>query len=480
MTVTAEPRHATARTAAPTRGPLVEAASLMISRTAFMPWQRYVADVANEYYETDSGEIRLRYETVVLVVPRQQGKTTLLEPELVTATLRRPDIDAIYTAQDRQMSKRRLIDELYDKRIARRPELVGSFKARRSNGSESITYVNGSRISTVAHTDEAGHGLTLDLAVLDEAFAHNDLTVVTALEPTTITRPDPQLWIVSTVGDGTDGLLQHYQEIGELSLKDPTTRVAYFEWSADDDADRDDPDVWARTMPALGHTIDIERVARRRADLPADLFDRSYLCRRPTLALTAKIPPAAWRDCGPDARTSGALSPKAPYVVALDIVADRSSVTVAVAGPADADPSTLQVVTTELTGSSTTVAPEIVQLVMNLPRPWHLVADRRAGAGALIDELVLLGVPVAELGAAEIVTCCGTFYDAVTDRRLAHDGQPLLDAAARHAMTRPLGDAWCWDRRRSPVEISALIAATNAVGSHRARYGMVPRRGGIH
>ena len=216
------PRFGTPRSDRPTRGPEIEAASLLISRQAFMPWQRYVSDIANEV-DPETG--LLWYETVVIVVPRQQGKTTMLEPQLVAAALRRPDIDVVYTAQDRQMSKRRLIDELADKRLGRRPELSGQYKVRRSNGSESIRWSNGSQITTVANTDEAGHGLTLDLAVLDEAFSHDDLTVVTALEPTTLTRPDPQVWIVSTVGDGSDGLLQHYQELGARSLLDPDTRI---------------------------------------------------------------------------------------------------------------------------------------------------------------------------------------------------------------------------------------------------------------
>lgn len=469
------PRFSTARNLErETRGCDVEAASLLISRTPFMEWQRHVCDVANEI---DPATGLLWYETVILVVPRQQGKTTLLEPELIAAALRRPDIDVIYTAQDRQMSKRRLIDELGDKRLARRRELQGQFKIRRSNGSESITFGNGSRISTVANTDEAGHGLTLDLAVLDEAFSHNDLTVVTALEPTTITRPDPQLWIVSTVGDGTDGLLQHYQEIGEISLTDPATRVAFFEWSAGDDDDRDDPDTWARCMPAMGYTIDADRIRRRRAELPADVFDRVYLCRRPSLAMVAKISPERWRAAGPGDDT-GPLMPTGPYVLALDVLADRSAVTVAVAGRAPGG--AVGVVCHTLTGSSVTLPAAVLELYRSLPSPVDVVADRRAGAGSLIDALIRLGLPVRELGALEVVTYAGTMFDLIEGLELRHDGQAGLDAAAGSAVTRPLGDAWAWDRRRSPVETSPLIAATNAAGAHRAVYGAIPTSGRIY
>lgn len=473
------PRYATARRPErPTRGTTVEASSLLIARSPFMPWQRLVADVANEYElvpnpDTGALEIRLCYETVVLVVPRQQGKTTLLEPTLVTAALRRPDIDVVYTAQDRQMSKRRLIDELADKRLSRRPELAGAFKIRRSNGSEGIRWSNGSQITTVANTDAAGHGLTLDLACIDEAFSHDDLTTVTALNPATVTRLDPQLWIVSTVGDGTDGLLMHYQEIGELSLNDPTSRVAYFEWSATDDDDRDDPAVWRRVMPALGHTITEERIAGRRAELPPAEFDRSYLCRRPTSALTAKLSPVDWALCTSEVD----LEPQPPFVMTFDIAADRASVAVAVAGRCNGRTA---VVTHTLTGPSSTMTAEVLALHSALEYGTPVYADRRAGAGSLIDALGLEGLPVLEVTASQLVTNSTTFYDLVSSAGLWHDSQPRLDAAARVATTRPVGDAWAWDRRRAEIEISELIAATNAVGIHRSTFGTGPTTGGIH
>lgn len=459
------PRYGTERSDRPTRGDLVEAASLLIGRTAFLPWQRHVSDIANEI-DPETG--LLHYETVVIVVPRQQGKTTLLEPTLVSAALRRPDVDVVYTAQDRQMSKRRLIDELADKRLGRRPELSGSFKVRRSNGSESIRWSNGSQITTVANTDEAGHGLTLDLACLDEAFSHDDLTVVTALEPTTITRPDPQVWIVSTVGDGSDGLLQHYQELGERSLSDPSTRVAYFEWSATDDDDRDDPATWARVMPSLGFTIDPERVRGRRATLTPEVFDRAYLCRRPTTELSARLPAGAWDACARSSSTPIDLDPTS-IVVALDVAADRASTSIAVAGYAT-DSRRLAVLVHSIPSVSAAAVSEIAQLVGRLG-PRRLLADRRAGAGALIDALAVVGVPVEEVSSSMLVTHCGSLYDAIIAQEVEHDSQPLLDAAARSAISRPLGDAWAWDRRRSPVELSPLVAATNAVGGHRAAFG---------
>jgi hypothetical protein len=462
------PRYGTERNLErATIGPDVEAAAVILTGAPFMPWQRHVTDIAGEI---DPATGLLHYEIVVLVVPRQQGKTTALEPKLVHAARRRPDVDVVYTAQDRQMARRRLLDDLVDKRLARCRPLAGHWKARRSNGSEGIRWSNGSQITTVANTDEAGHGLTLDLAVIDEAFSHPDLTVVTALEPTTITRPDPQVWIVSTIGDGTDGLLLHYQDIGLAALADPTTRVAYFEWSATEHDDRMDPAVWARVMPALGRTITTDRIRSRFATLDPGVIDRAYLCRRPTAELVAPLPPAAWATCAvPD------TYPAPPYVIAVTVNASRTLTSIAVAG-AGSEAGRVSVVVDTRPGV-TWAAPAVVELAGRL-RADEVVADRRGGAGSIIDAATHLGRPVRELGPGDVVTYAGTFHDLVTDLELEHPADELLDIGAARAVTRPLGEAWAWDGRRSPVEVAPLVAATNAAGAHRERFGPIAAAGG--
>ena len=45
-----------------------------------------------------------------------------------------------------------------------------------SDGNTSLVWKNGSRISVLDNTPTAGHGKTLDLAVIDEAFSDKDST----------------------------------------------------------------------------------------------------------------------------------------------------------------------------------------------------------------------------------------------------------------------------------------------------------------
>jgi hypothetical protein len=421
-----------------------------------MTHQRHIVDVALEL--NDDG--RLVYGVVVLVMPRQNGKTTLVESLLTWGQHRRPDSTAVYAAQNRLMARGRLLDEYEAKRLARAYATKGLYTCRRSNGSEGIYWRNGSKLVIVANTDDAGHGLTTDQAVVDEAFSQRDLRMVAALSPTMITRPDPQLWIISTPGDGTDGLLMHYQDVGLASLYDEQTNVAYFEWSRADDESPQDPEVWRRRIPAIGQTINEDRLRLELASLGEPEFDRAYLCHRREETVIQKIPPDVWaRQHRPEA------VPTAPHVLAFDVAHDRQSATIATCSRTQT-PGEVVVIVEHRPGTSWLI-PELVRLQARY-RPAAIVGDRRAPAGSLIDRLTAKGVPVLEPDTVEFTQSGGVLYDGlVDDGNIVHTGQADLDKAVAQAHTRPLGDSWAWNRRDSPVDISPICAVTMAAWGHR-------------
>ena len=429
-----------------------------------MPHQRHIVDVALEVDDTG----RLAYGVVVLVMPRQNGKTTTVESLLTWGPHRRPDSTAVYAAQNRLMARERLLDEYETKRLQRSAHTRGRYLCRRSNGSEGIYWRNGSKLVIVANTDDAGHGLTTDQAVVDEAFSHGDLRMVSALSPTMITRPDPQLWIISTPGDGTDGLLMHYQDVGLASLFDDSTNVAYFEWSRDDGEAVDDPAVWARRIPALGNTITEQRLRLELVSLGEPEFDRAYLCHRREETVVQRIPADVWaRQCRPEA------VPTDPHVLAFDVAHDRQSATIATASRTQT-PGEIVVLVEHRPGTSW-IIPELVRLQAR-HRPAAVVADRRAPAGSLIDRLAVKGVPVLEPDTVEFTQSTGVLYDGlVDDANIVHAGQPDLDRAIAQARTRPLGDSWAWNRRDSPVDISPVCAVTMAAWGHRKLFPSATR-----
>ena len=227
-----------------------------------MPWQQLVADVAGEIDERTG---RLAYTELGLTVPRQSGKTTFIEAKFChrcTATsFYGPRQQLVYTAQTRQKARDKLEEDFIPDLEAARA-WKGRFRSALANGHEHIRFANGSRFALEASTEKAGHGGTLDEAYLDEAFAHQDFRLEQAFGPAMITRVNKLLMWISTAGWlGGSPYLEAKVEAGRRSAEQERGRgLAYFEWSAPQDADPGDESVWWGCMPALGHTITADDV----------------------------------------------------------------------------------------------------------------------------------------------------------------------------------------------------------------------------
>lgn len=449
------PRDLTRRT----RGPEVARIATALGTPSLMPWQQHVADVA---LEVDDGGL-LVYGEVVLTVPRQSGKTTLLLALMVHRALAFESAQRIiYTAQTRNDARRKWEDEHV--RLLERSPLASIMQVRKALGFESILWTNGSNHSISSSTEKAGHGETLDLGVVDEAFAHEDARLEQALKPTMITRPQPQLWVVSTAGSPKSHYLRSKVDAGRLQVElgQPST-VAYFEWSAPPDAPPQDPATWRSCMPALGHTIAERAVANHAATMPVTEFRRAYLNQWPDEAATGwtVIAEHAWTSLA-DHRST----PVDPVSFALDVTPDRSRSAVAVAG--GRSDGRLHVEVVEHNAGTTWVVGRLQDLVAKW-NPCAVVLDAAGPAGTLLPALQAAGIEAITPSTREVAQATGMFYDAVLQGGLAHLDQPSLKAALAGAQQRPLGDAWAWARKGSAVDISPLVAVTLAGWGHATR-----------
>ena len=269
------PRYATARNPSrKTRGPELAAIAARLG-TPLMEWQRLIADVGLEVL--DDG-ITPAYREIVVTVPRQSGKTALVLAWELHRALAWGSPQAIaYTAQTGFDARRKLMDDqvpaLQNSTLA--PSIKRIYTA---NGNESIIFRNGSRIQVLPSTPTAGHGKTISLAVIDEAFADYEGIREAALLPAMATKRDGQILIVSTAGTSESMFLRRKVDAGRQAIKDGLINgVAYFEWSADPDDDPFDPITWAKCMPALFHTIDTSTIDHALATMTLTDFRRSYL-----------------------------------------------------------------------------------------------------------------------------------------------------------------------------------------------------------
>ena len=131
-----------------------------------MPWQQLVADVGGERLPDG----RPAYREIIVTVPRQSGKTTLiLAWEVHRALLWDQPQRIAYTAQTGQDARSKLIEDQWDDILSRSPMKSAVRQAKRAMGATALIFKNGSRIDALATSADAGHGKTLGLAVIDAA-----------------------------------------------------------------------------------------------------------------------------------------------------------------------------------------------------------------------------------------------------------------------------------------------------------------------
>src|SRR5580765_2255902 len=318
-----QPRWATPRRPERrTLGPRVAAIAAKLG-LPFMPWQELVSNVGFEL--RDDG--RLQYRKVIVSVPRQCGKTTMLLAWEVDRALGWGSRQrVIYSAQTGKDARGKLLEDQV-------PLLEGSpFRAAvastvKSNGSESILFKGGSRISVLSGSDTAGHGKTIGLGVIDEAWKDEDAAREQALLPAMRTVANAQLIIASTMGTDESLYLNAIIDGGRVVAEDPDARTCYFEWSAPDDADPADPLTWWSCTPALGFTIEEETIAAEYETALAEgklgEFRRASLNQR-TQSAERVIPAAAWEQvCSAD------VVAQAPFVLGVDCTPDQAHSSIA-------------------------------------------------------------------------------------------------------------------------------------------------------
>ena len=451
------PRWATKRTPGrPTVGPQIFEQARQLG-FVMMPWQEQVAMVAGELLpDPENPHLWVpAYRDVGIYVPRQSGKTTYILSKMFQRARgwvdQRGPQRIAYTAQTGNDARKKLVED-WVPIIAPRRAKLGVSRILTGMGNEGVVFRNGSRTVLLASTAEAGHGKTIDEAFKDEFFADTDDRRDQALGPAMITKAAAQTTTTSTAGTEDSVPLNALVERGRAAVEaDRREGVAFFEWSAEPDADPDDPATWWSCMPALGFTQTEAAVRLERERMKDGEFRRAFL-NQPTKSDDRVIPVGSWA-----AVCSSHLAPlSAGAVFGLDMNPERTATSIA--GATGGSIPTVELV--EYIEHSSPVE-RCRQLAANHGAVF--VIDKSGPAGSLIATLVEEGVTVVEFGPRDVVAACGEFYDRVMQARVTVRTHPRLDLAAAAAVRRPVGDAWVWGRKRAQGDVSPLMAATLAI-----------------
>lgn len=443
------------------------------------PWQRWLLIHALETLPDGS----FRFRNVVVLVARQNGKSTLSQVLALFAIYVLGTNLVLGTAQDLDTA-----EEVWEGAldiIEETPELAElADKPIKVNGKKAIRLKTGERYKVKAATRSAGRGLSGDLIMLDELREHQSWDAWGAITKTTMARPNAQVWALSNAGDSTSVVLRYLRKMAHAAIGDPDgicgesdpaselpddepteeievedeDSLGIFEWSAPPGCDVWDRDGWAQANPSMGHTITERTISSAAKTDPEWVFRTEVLCQWSDGTLEGPFPPGSWDAC----RDAESEIPEGGEIKAcLDVSWNRGAAHVAVAGLRSDGLPHVEVV------ASRAGTRWVVDWFTDEEHPhrakWPIAVQNGSPAASLTDELRAAGLEVVEWKGAEVGRACGGVYDLVRDKRLRHRGQPVLDLPAGAALTRPVGEAWAWDRKHSPVDAAPMVAATGAL-----------------
>lgn len=384
---------------------------------------------------------------VGLIVGRQNGKGAILEARELAGLFLFGEQLILHSAHEfktAQEAFRRVLGL-----VQNTPDLEKLVsRVRTSHGEEGIELRSGARLRFVARSTGSGRGFSGDVVILDEAY-NLPGQAMGALLPTMAARPNPQVWYTSSAGTEDSEVLARLKERGATG----SSRLAYFEWSADARASLDDRDAWAQSNPGLGIRILPEFVEAERAALPEVEFARERMGIWADARREAAINAVLWASL-----VDADCEARSPVAFAVEINAERtkSSIMAAIKRP----DGLVQVESIAYQPGTSWLLDKLKALNVDW-QPVGIALNPSAAAGSLIPGLQAAGIEPALVSGREEAQACGAFYDAIVDKSIRHGNQTVLNIAVEQATKRPVGDSWVW-HRRTAMDISPLNGATLA------------------
>lgn len=410
------------------------------------PWQeRVVRGMLGERLDR-----RFAASQVGVVVPRQQGKGVILEARALAGLFLLEERYIIWTAHELKTAQAAFLR--LRGWIDGAPELSAMVRQMYTGNTEnSIVLNDGRTLRFLARTHGSGRGLTADALILDEAYALKQGELA-ALMPTIATSDNPQTIYTSSAGMPNSEVLAGLRERG---MNPASKGLAYFEWSAKDDADPDDMSALIEANPGLGKRLSLEHVASERAAMDDETFKRERLGIWARIGGDSAISAESWA-----ARLDHESVAGARVAFAVDVPPARDVATIAAVSERPDGVWHVEIVDRR---DGVSWVPLRLRELRDRWKPVSIILDEGSAAGALIPAVKREGVRTTPLSMKSYGQACAAVFDAVQQGGLAHTGQVELDDAVAGAQVKGIGDSlWRWNRKSPVNDISPLIAVSLA------------------
>lgn len=436
---------------------------------SFDQWQHGIGAVA--LGKRKDGKYAATVGGVVLSIPRQVGKTFLVGMIVIALCILCPGLTVLWTAhRTRTGTKTFKTMQGYVKRkqIKKHLKVSRSDGIRTANGEQEIEFANGSIIMFGARADGFGRGFDkVDVEVFDEAQILDEKALEDMI-PATNQSEQPSGGLIFYMGTPPrpvdKGAEFSSRRSGALAGEEPD--MAYVEFSADDDADVDDPLQWQKANPSFPDRTPLEAMLRMRKNLRnEDSF------RREALGIWATSSPRVIDEDSWKRVADAASMAVERLVMAIDVAPNRSVASVALAGRR-ADGLWHVELDEHRTGADW-VVPWVVERA-GKNRLHAVVADEMSGLVKWRNGTAYLGdsdvkVTLAAAEGRDMAIACAGFFDAVMSPTtlVRHTDQPQVNVALSVARKRPLSGGWAWNRKDEDSDITPVVAETLALWGAR-------------
>ncbi|PPG29653.1 terminase [Pseudoclavibacter sp. RFBB5] len=456
------------------------------------PWQEWLLIHALELLEDG----QYRFKRVIVLVARQQGKTTLASVLaawwLYVDSKRHPDqvpplkFKVVGVAQNLDIAREpwKAVKLWVDPQ----PETVeeaelaiadlqsATARVSDTNGKEAIVARN------LAHYEiraaKNARGKPAARLILDELREQGTWDAWNAVSQTLKAFWSGQLWGISNAGDASAVVLRAQRDAA-LALQQSWTdmveagileaeewangndiTLGLFEWSAPDGCPMDDLDGILQANPSIGYGA--MTVQSALADMPPSMEEAGYrtevLCQWVMSRVAPFLSPEKWGDASdPDS----SVPDDARQVLGVSTAGNRSMTTIGVVG------------------ERTDGRKHFELLMQREGMLWVLdyliavrtktgineVAVQASGCPAadFIKPLTDAGFIVHEIRQTALLNATGRVHDRLRDDLIRHRDDPTLNLTVGNATTRLISKMPVWDLFESPVDVAPIACLTDAL-----------------
>ena len=416
-------------------------------------WQ---ADLLKNWLATDDRDGSLIHTTCGLSVPRQNGKSYLLELRILFGIVILQE-KILFSAHEVRSAKEifaRLSTYFEDDNFPFLKDLVKNI--RKTNGQEEIILTNGGSVKFMARSKGAGRGFTVDTIIFDEA-QQLSMDSVAAMSPTMNTSKRGQMIYAGT--PAFDAILgEEFTRFRNSVIEEKNLSYStWTEFSASQDDDIDDEYTWMAANPAIAAgRIGTKAIVDNRARLSEDQFKREILGMWDTKEGASVIDVEHWHTLVDD---SSEIAVVRKSVISVDISPARTTSTIAVSGYNKSGKLHVEVVDNR--GGTAWIVPTLIKM-REKTEVRRVVIDGGSPAGSLIDDLKRNRFRVEVMGTRDAAAAAAQFVDAVNESALVHIDQPVLNMSVANARKRKIGDSFAFARAVSTTDITSLVASAQA------------------